>query len=62
MESKICVIFNTEKSIDNFWNKNREGKQCDKRSLYVTMRMKINYQISEKYIMKKKQRCVTCKV
>ena len=28
MESKFCVICNTEKSIDNFYNKYRECKQC----------------------------------
>ena len=34
MESKICVICNNEKSIDNFQNKYRESKQCNiKRSL-----------------------------
>ena len=29
MESKVCVICNTEKSIDNFYNKNRECKPCN---------------------------------
>ena len=29
MESKVCVICNTEKSIDNFCNKYRECKQCN---------------------------------
>ena len=29
MESKVCVIFNTEKSIDNFYNKYRECKPCN---------------------------------
>ena len=34
MDSKVCVICNTEKSIDNFYNKYRECKQCNiKRSL-----------------------------
>ena len=34
MESKVCVICNTEKSNDNFYKKYRECKQCDiKRSL-----------------------------
>ena len=28
MDSKICVVRNTEKSIDNFYNKYRECKQC----------------------------------
>ena len=29
MESKVCVICNTEKSIDNFYNKYTECKQCN---------------------------------
>ena len=29
MDSKICVICNTEKTIDNFYNKYRECKQCN---------------------------------
>ena len=29
MDSKVCVICNTEKSIDKFYNKNRECKQCN---------------------------------
>ena len=34
MDSKICVICNTEKSFDNFYNKYRECKQCNnKRSM-----------------------------
>ena len=28
MESKVCVVCNTEKSIDNFYNKYRECKPC----------------------------------
>ena len=28
MESKVCVICNTEKSIDSFYNKYRERKPC----------------------------------
>ena len=28
MESKVCVVCNPEKSFDNFYNKNRECKQC----------------------------------
>ena len=31
---KTCVVFNTEKSIDNYYNKYRERKDCNiKRSL-----------------------------
>ena len=34
MDSKVCVICNTEKSIDNFYNKYRKCKQYNiKRSL-----------------------------
>ena len=34
MESKFCVNCNTEKSIDMFYNKHRECKQCNiKRNL-----------------------------
>ena len=29
MDSKVCVFCNTEKSIDNFYNKYRECRQCD---------------------------------
>ena len=28
MESKVCVICNTEKSIDDFYNRDRECKHC----------------------------------
>ena len=34
MDSKVCVVCNIEKSIDNFHNKYRECKQCNiKRSM-----------------------------
>ena len=29
MDSKICVVYNIEKSIDNFYNKYRECKPCN---------------------------------
>ena len=33
MDSKVCVVCNFEKSIDNFYNKYRECKQCNIRSM-----------------------------
>ena len=34
MDNKICVVCNTEKSIDSFYNKYRERKPCNiKRSM-----------------------------
>ena len=34
METKVCVVCNTEKSIDNFYNKYRKCKPCNiKRSM-----------------------------
>ena len=34
MDNKICVVCNIEKSIDNYYNKYREYKQCNiKRSM-----------------------------
>ena len=30
MEIKLCVVCNTEKSNDNFYNKHRECKHCKK--------------------------------
>ena len=29
MDSKVCVVCNIEKSIDNFYNKHRECKPCN---------------------------------
>ena len=51
-ESKVCVIRNTEKSIDNIYNKKREGKQCkNKRSLkrYYEHRDKLSNQQKKCY-------------
>ena len=54
MDSKICVVCNIEKSIDNFYNKYRECKPCNiKRSTRRTMKTKIKYQINIQYTMKK---------
>ena len=43
MDSKVCVICNTEKSIDNFYNKYRECKQCN-----VQRSMKRYYEKNDK--------------
>ena len=29
MDSKLCVVYNIEKSIDNFYNKYRECRRCN---------------------------------
>ena len=29
MDSKVCVVCNIEKNIDNFYNKYRKCKQCN---------------------------------
>ena len=58
MDNKTCVVCNIEKSIDIFYNKYRECKQCNiKRSMRRTMKTKIKYQINIKYIMKKIEMC-----
>ena len=47
MDSKICVVCNIEKSIDNYYNKYRECKQCNiKRSMkrYHENKDKLSYQ------------------
>ena len=43
MDSKVCVVCNTEKSIDNFYNKYREFKQCN-----IRRSLKRYYQIKDK--------------
>ena len=43
MDSKVCVMCNTEKSIDNFYNKYRERKQCK-----IKRSMKRYYENTEK--------------
>ena len=58
MESKACVVCTIEKSIDNFYNKYRECKQCNiQRSMKHTMRRKIDSQTNENYVMKKIEMC-----
>ena len=49
MESVICVICNTEKSIANFYNKYRECKQCN-----IKRSMKRYYKNKEKISMQQK--------
>ena len=63
METKICVVCNTEKSIDNFYSKYRECKPCNiKRSAkrYYEIKEKISNQ--HKLYYGKKKRYLTCKV
>ena len=58
MDNKICVVCNTEKSIDSFYNKYRECKPCNiKRSMtrYNDNKEKISNQ--QNYIMKKIEKC-----
>ena len=58
MDNKICVVCNIERSIDKFYNKYRECKQCNiQRSMKRYLRIKINYQMNENYIMKKIEIC-----
>ena len=55
MDSEVCVICNTEKSIGNFYNKYRECKQCIiQRSMkrYYEDRDKLSNQ-QKKYFEKK---------
>ena len=43
MDSKVCIVCNTEKSIDNLHNKNRESKQCK-----IQQSMKRYHEIKDK--------------
>ena len=43
MDSKICVVCNTEKSIDTFYNKHRECKPCN-----IRRSMKRYHEIKDK--------------
>ena len=62
MDCKVCVVCNIEKSIDNFYNKYRECKQCNiKRSTRrffenkgkISMQQKIYYEkIKDKLLQK----------
>ena len=61
MESKVCGICNTEKSIDTFYNKYRKRKQCN-----IQQSMKHYYDHRDKLSIQRKinyqKKCVTCKV
>ena len=43
METKVCVVYNIEKSIDSFYKKNRECKQC-----HIQRSMKRYYENKDK--------------
>ena len=52
MDSKVCVVCNTEKSIDNFYNKYRECKPCNiirSTRLYYENKEKISNQHKKYY-------------
>ena len=49
MDSKICVVCNIEKSIDNYYNKYRECKQCN-----IQRSMKRYRENKDKIIMQQK--------
>ena len=62
MNSKVCVVCNIEKSIDNFYNKYRECKQCNiKRSTKrhndnkdkISNQQKINYEKNRDKLLQK---------
>ena len=58
MESKVCVICNTEKSIDDFYNKYRECKPCkNKRSTKRYYEDKDEISNNKNCFMKKKEMC-----
>ena len=48
MDSKACVVCNIEKSIEIFYNKERESKPCNiKKSTNVTVKTKIKYKATK---------------
>ena len=67
MDSKVCVICNTEKSIDNFYNKYRECKQYSlKRNLKrynenndkISNQQKLYYEKKDKPLQKQNIRLI----
>ena len=63
MDNKVCVVCDTEKSIDNFYNKYRECKQCNiQRSIKRYNKNKEKISNQQKIYYEKKWRCVTCKI
>ena len=58
MESKVGVVYNTEKSIDNFYNKYRECKPCNiQRSMKRYFKNKDNLSNQRKLYYEKKEMC-----
>ena len=58
MESKICVICNTERSNDKFYNKYRKRKQCNKqRSMKRYYENKDKLSNQRKIYYEKKEMC-----
>ena len=57
MDSKVCVVWKTEKIIDNFYNNYRECKPCNilgsTRRYYENKDKLSNQQININYFMKK---------
>ena len=49
MDSKVCFVCKIEKSIDNFYNKHRECKQCN-----IKRSMKRYYENKDKISMQQK--------
>ena len=55
MESKVCVLFNSEKKVIIFTtNSENVGKVILKQTQYVTMKIKIKYLIIKTYFLEKK--------
>ena len=50
MDSKVCVVCNTEKTIDNFYNKCRQCKSCN-----IQRSMKRYYENRDKLTKQRKK-------